>query len=376
MSYKNLKKQNMKTALLYKTVLTFLLIPAFIFANNGEGSGKYTKEKKLHREYEVSATATVKIDNSYGNIDIVTWNENRVVIDITITTNGNNEDKVIKKLNEIDVLFDNSPNMVSAKTKFDNNRSWWNWGSSNVNMKINYVIKMPISNNVDLENDYGSINLDKLEGRAKIDCDYGKITTKELMADNNVISFDYTNNSYFEYIKSGKINADYSGYTVAKTNDLSIEADYTKSNVEIAEDVTYDCDYGSLTIGKANNVKGDGDYLTLRLGDIYKNVSINADYGSLKIDNMTANAGDIDITSDYMKITIGFSEGYHFNFDINLSYGSLRDTDGFDFSKRTEKSTSKYYSGFYGSSSSGNTINIDSDYGSVTFKKKLNIINQ
>jgi hypothetical protein len=359
----------MKTALLYKTVLTFLLVPAFIFANNGQWSGKYTKEKKLHKEYEVSASATVKIDNSYGNIDIVTWNENRVVIDVTITTNGNNEDKVIKKLNEIDVIFDNSPNLVSAITKFDNNRSWWNWGRNNVNMKINYVIKMPISNNVDLDNDYGSINLDKLEGRAKINCDYGKITTKELMANNNEISFDYTNNSYFEYIKSGRIDADYSGYTVAKTNDLSINADYTKSNIEIAEDVSYDCDYGSLTIGKANNVKGNGDYLTLRLGDIYKNVSIDADYGSLKIDNMTANAGDIDISSDYMKITIGFSEGYHFNFDITLSYGSLRDSDGFEFLKRKEKSTSKYYSGFYGSSNSGNTINIDSDYGSVSFKK-------
>ena len=359
----------MKTALLYKTVITFLLIPAFVFANGGKWSGKHTKEKKLHKEYEVSSNATVHIDNSYGDIDIVTWNENRVVIDVTITTNGDNEDKVIKKLEGIDVVFDSSSNMVSAKTKFNNNKSWWNWGNSNVNMKINYVIKMPMSNNVNLSNDYGSINLDKLEGRAEIDCDYGKITTKELMADNNSISFDYTKNSYFEYIKSGKINADYSGFTVGKANDLDIDADYSKSIIEIAEDVTYNCDYGSLTISKANNVKGDSDYLTMRLGDIYKNVSINADYGSLKIDNMTANAGDIDITSDYMKITIGYSEGYNFNFDIDLSYGSLRDTEGFEFSKKNVKSSSKYYLGHYGSPNSGNNIKIESDYGSVTFKK-------
>jgi hypothetical protein len=359
----------MKIALLYKTVITFLLVPAFIFASNGKWSGKYTKEKKLHKEYNVSANATVKIDNSYGDIDIITWNENRVVIDVTITTNGNDEDKVIKKLEGIDVMFDSSTNLVSAKTKFNNDKSWWNWGNNNVNMKINYVIKMPMSNNVDLENDYGNINLDKLIGRAEIDCDYGKITTKELMADNNVLSFDYTKNSYFEYIKSGKIDADYSSFTVGKTNNLIIDADYTKSDIEIAEDVTYKCDYGSLTVGKANNVKGDGDYLTVRLGDIYKNVSINADYGSLKIDNMTANAGNIDITSDYMKITIGYSEGYNFNFDIDLTYGSLRDSDGFEFSKRNEKSSSKYYSGYYGNSNSKNRIKIESDYGSVTFKK-------
>ena len=131
----------MKTALLYKTLYMLLLVPAFVFANNGKWSGKYTKEKKLHKEYEVSSTATINIDNSYGDIDVVTWNENRVVIDVTITTNGNDEDKVIKKLEGIDVLFDNSPNRVSAKTKFDNNKSWWNWGNNNVNMKINYVIK-------------------------------------------------------------------------------------------------------------------------------------------------------------------------------------------------------------------------------------------
>ena len=84
---------------------------------------------------------------------------------------------------------------------------------------------------------------------------------------------------------------------------------------------------------------------------------------------MTANAGNIDINSDYMKITIGYSEGYNFNFDIDLSYGSLRDADGFEFSKKIEKSSSKYYSGYKGNSSSGNRIKIDSDYGSVTFKK-------
>jgi len=360
----------MKTALLYKALITFIFIPSLVIANNNNDlNGKQTKEKKIHKEFTVNSDATLEIDNSYGNIDIVTWNENRIVIDVTITTSGNNLEKVEKKLDEINVEFSGTSNRVTAKTHFSKRKSFWNWGNNNVKMKINYVVKMPMSNNVDLENDYGSINLDKLEGRATIDCDYGKITTKELMADNNNISFDYTKNSYFEYIKSGTINADYSSYTVSKTNDLEIDTDYTKSNIEIAEDVTYNCDYGSLTIGKANNIKGDGDYLTLRIGEVYKNVSVTADYGSIKIDNMTNNAGDINIESDYMKITIGYSSGYHFDFDLDLSYASLRGDDDLEVSKRIEKSSSKKYAGYHGSKGSGNTINITSDYGSVTFNK-------
>jgi hypothetical protein len=362
----------MKIALRYRNVLmAFLLVPMFAIANNGKDwKGKHTKEKKVHKEFTVNANATIEIKNSYGNIDVVTWDENRVVIDVTITTNGNNEEKVVKKLDGIDVEFSGSSNHVYAKTKFEkNNSSWWSWGKSNVSMKINYVIKMPASNNVDLNNNYGSINLDKLEGRAIIDCDYGKITTKELMADNNDINFDYTNNSYFEYIKSGTINADYSSYTVGKTNNLEIDADYTKSKIEIAEDVEYNCDYGALTIDKANNISGDGDYLTLRIGDVYKDVSIKADYGSCKIDNMTSNASDINIESDYMKITIGYSAGYNFDFNINLRYGSLRGDDDLEFNKQIIKSSSKQYAGYNGTKGSGNNINITSDYGSVTFNK-------
>lgn len=359
----------MKTTLLYKALIAFIFIPTLVLANNTDGKGKHTKEKKIHKEFSVNSDATLEVDNSYGNIDIVTWNENRIVIDVTITTNGNNLEKVEKKLDDITVEFSGTSNRVSAKTKFSKSRSFWNWGNSNVSMKINYVVKMPMSNNVNLENDYGSINLDKLEGRATIDCDYGKITTKELMADNNTLTFDYTKNSYFEYIKSGTINADYSSYTVGKTNNLDIDADYSKSVVEIAEDVTYNCDYGSLTIEKANNIKGDGDYLTLRIGEVYKNVTVTADYGSMKINNMTSNAGDVSIDSDYMKITIGYSSGYSFDFDLDLSYASLRSDDDLEVSKRIEKSSSKKYSGYHGSKGSGNTINITSDYGSVTFNK-------
>lgn len=228
---------------------------------------------------------------------------------------------------------------------------------------------MPITNNVDLSNDYGSINLDRLEGVAKLSADYGKITTKELMADNNIIKFDYSSSCYFEYIKSGKITADYSGFTVAKATDLTLNADYTKSIIEVAENVTYNCDYGSLKIDNINDFNGNGDYLTLRLGNVFKNVSINANYGSIKIDRIASKAKYIDINSDYVGITIGHDANFNFDFDINLDYGSLRASDDFIFTNKDEDHSDKHYNGYFGSQNSGNLVKIDSDYGSITFKK-------
>ncbi|WP_299779513.1 hypothetical protein [uncultured Formosa sp.] len=360
----------MKIKLPYNIIFLLLLMPYTALANTPI-KAKYSEEKIIKKEFKVNSNATLNIDNSYGNVDIITWNENRIVFEIRITTNGNDSEKVQNKLDDITVEFNASASYVSAKTIFSKTKSkWWDWnGSGNVNMKINYIVKMPITNSVDLSNDYGAINLDKLEGRAKINCDYGKITTKELMGSDNEIKFDYTSNSYFEYIKSGTINADYSGFTVAKTKDLFIKADYTNSKVEIGENVNYNCDYGSMTIDKVNYFKGEGDYLTVVIGDVYKSVNIDADYGSIKIKNMSANANNVNIDSDYVGIKIGYDSNYYFNFELDLEYADLRDQEGFEFNVKRIESGDKYYKGYYGNSNSGNTIRINSDYGSVSFIK-------
>jgi hypothetical protein len=363
----------MKTAILYKWLILFFFVPIMVTAteNHEKWKGRHTKEKVIKKEFNVNSDALLKINNSYGNIDVVTWNENRIEFEITITTNGNNEEKVQKRLDGIDVEFQSSSSEVYAKTHFKNNsRSWWSWSNnSNVNMKINYIVKIPITNSIDLNNDYGSINVGKLEGRAVINCDYGKITTKELMADNNRITFDYTHNSYFEYIKSGKINADYSDYTVGKTKSLQINADYTKSEIEIAEDVTYNCDYGSLKVNNVNSITGNGDYLTFRLGNVYKTISIKSDYGSIKIERLNKSFKNMDINSDYTGMKIGYDPALSFNYNIELEYSRLNGDDDWQNMKKRIESSSKYYKGYYGKQNSGNNIVIDSEYGGVTFYK-------
>ena len=59
-----------------KLFLLFLLIPLAIFAT--EKKGKYTKNKTIAKEFKVTKDATLNVSNKYGNIDIVTWNENNI----------------------------------------------------------------------------------------------------------------------------------------------------------------------------------------------------------------------------------------------------------------------------------------------------------
>jgi len=349
-----------------------MLIPAMLVANNDIKKGKHKKEKTIKKEFTVNANAELEVDNSYGNIDIATWNENRTVIEVNISASGNDEEKVQKRLDDITVEFNASSSLVSAKTLFSKKKkswSWWGNNNNNINIEINYTIKIPITNSVDLDNNYGSILISKLEGVANISCDYGQLIIGELMADNNSLNFDYTNKSTISYMKSGKINADYSSFTIDKIEILDLNADYSKSEIGEVTSINYNCDYGKVEINKVNNVHGRGDYVTNQLGAVTGSLNLNTDYGSITTDRITGSAKNTTITADYTRIKLGFDSDYHFDYMINLTYASLKGKDYLTTKHSSVESGRKKYSGYHGSENSGNTMIINSEYGGVTLSK-------
>ena len=61
----------------------------------------------------------VEIKNQFGDLNISSWDENKVVIDVVITVKGSNQKRVDEKLDEIDVVFNLSSDLVSARTQID-----------------------------------------------------------------------------------------------------------------------------------------------------------------------------------------------------------------------------------------------------------------
>lgn len=354
----------MKTILFKsKLILVLVLIPFVLSA--APVKGKYKKERTIQKSFKVNQYATLKVRNDYGNLQITTWDKNTIDIQVHIKVSGNDEEYVNERFEGIDVDFEGETNYVSAITRFrKQNKSWWKgWGRKSISYKINYTIHMPKSNNVDLGQDYGGIYLDKLYGQAKISCDYGKLDIGELHHKENSLNFDYTKNVTIDYIKGGKINADYSGFTIERADRLDLNADYSSSKIIEAGKLYFNCDYGSVRIEKVEDLEGKGDYISRRVGAITGIASISGDYGSLKITDLQAKK--TSIRSDYMSIRIGYESDYSFHFDINLEYASLKSDGGCDFRVKRIKSSDKYYAGHCGDSESGNTLQINSEYGSV-----------
>ena len=361
----------MKTIRFRNLFLFICALPLLLAAHGDPLNGKYTRVKTLKKEYSVNSNALLKVSNSYGNIVMASWNENRIVIEVSIKTNGNNESKVQEKLDEITVAFEASESEVSAKTIFGKEKGWnWGWGkNNNVSMQIDYTIKLPVKNSVHLSNEYGNITLDRIDGYAKISCDYGRLQLGELRGRNNDLKFDYTSKSFIGFMNSGEIRADYSGFTVEKAGDLVIKADYTDAMVGEMDNLQYSNDYGSLEVGNVSNVTGNGDYINVNLGTVHGNVEISADYGAIRIEEMAPDGGNVSLRTDYTGIKIGYHPEYNFDFEIRTEYAGVSGKDDLEIAVSREKDKERYYQGYYGRANSGNLISITSEYGSIALKK-------
>lgn len=355
---------------IYKITLLFLLVP--LITNAITDKKKHEKNKVVKKEFSVNADAKVAINNRYGNLNITTWNKNKVEIEVTITVKGDDLDAIEDKLESIHIEFNANVSLVEAKTVFGDKQSNWSWWkkSKNMNYKINYVVKMPKSNSVDLNNDYGSIFLSDIDGKAAINCDYGKISVGNLSAANNDINLDYCSTSTINSMKSGDINVDYSKITIDKSEKIRINADYSTVRLGETYSVDFNSDYGSISIEEADDVNGNSDYASMRFGTIRKNLTIDTDYGSITVKNLEKGFENVDINGQYAGIRIGIAPGAVFNFEVDLQYaGFSRDDDNIEMFKSISKSTKKYYEGKYGKGNTNSKLKIRSQYGGVSIKE-------
>ncbi|WP_435416564.1 hypothetical protein [Polaribacter aestuariivivens] len=355
---------------LYKITFFLLLFPAVLTANNNDK--KHEKRKTVKKEYSVNSNATVSLSNKYGDLNITTWDKNSVEIEVQITVKGDDLDEVETKLNSIEIRFNASKSLVEAKTIIEKSKSSWSWWGKNKNTsyKINYIVKMPKTNSVDLDNNYGSIYMGNLSGKAAINCDYGKISIGDLTASNNSINLDYCSSSSISYMKSGNVNIDYSKLTIENSENINLNADYSTLKFDKAETIDFNLDYGSITVNDAESINGNSDYVTMRFGNIRKKIIIDTDYGSLYIKNLQNGFEKVDISGQYTGIKIGVESGATFDFEIDLQYSSFKRNDAnIELFKSITKSTKKYYEGKYGKGKTNARVHINSQYGSVRFEE-------
>ncbi len=268
----------------FKITLSLLVLSqANVFAQNdndhdndnkNEHKKKYEfiKTKAVNKSYNVSSSDKLDIQNSFGKVEVHTWNKNEIKVDVHIEVSANTSDLAQKMIDRISVADSKSGNTISFKTSIGNMN---NTKEQKSTMNINYSIYMPASNPLEISNEFGATVIPDFNGEVELSSKFGSLTTGNLPNVKNInVEFG---KGKFENIKDGAVSVKYSKAEFGKLSGKM------KLNLEFCSGIVMNLD-NSLT---GLDVKASYSSINLKPSpDLSASYSISTSYGSLK--NRTA----------------------------------------------------------------------------------------
>lgn len=340
----------------YKLITLILLLTPFFV------SGQVTKIKEIKKQYNVSANGKLSVDGKYGDVHIETWSKNTVVVEIKIEVTKRSEAKALEYLDKITIDIDDaSSNNLSFKTRIDGSLN----NSRNEKVKINYLIKVPESLNMNLKNNYGNLYLQETSGKITLSVAYGNMKVDDISGLLD-LKLSYGNGE-MNKVSDGNIVVRYSNLEIEDAGNIDVTNSYSNIDFGTAKDVDLSNKYGNLSWSSLNSLEGYSKYGNVKIAKLYESIDFDLTYGGgLKVAWISKDFSKINIESSYSAISLYFEQGMSAMLDAELKYCDLKNYDiDFDHSYIDERGSMKSYRGKLGNGSYTSKINISSSYHSV-----------
>lgn len=288
---------------LFSITLPFILLQQFVFAQNdniNDNRKKYdfVKNKTINKSYNVGSSDKLSIKNSFGDVQVHTWNKNEIKVDVTVEVSANSENLAQKIVDGIEIADTKSGGDISFKTSI---KGVNNSKGQQSTMKVNYEISMPAVNPLHISNEFGATVLPDFKGEVDLTSKFGSLTTGTL-ANVKSVNVEF-GKAAIESISNGPVSIKFSSAVLGKLSGN------VKLNLEFSDATKINLD-NSLT---ALDVKVSYSTLNLKpVGEISASYNISTSFGGFK------NRTNIKFESDES----GEDKGPKFDFNYNGKSGS------------------------------------------------------
>jgi hypothetical protein len=370
----------MKAKLFYN-----LLAFAFLLPLCGNATKDY--EKRYSETYSVSNSTRVKLDNRYGEIKVVTWNQQRVKVDVLVIVQARSEDDFQETLERIDVAIQGNTSSVSATTTINGRRggnSWWDMitgGGGSDDFKIYYTVSMPAALPLDVKARYCDVELPDLSGptylnvgygdlvggrltnRTELDVSYGSARIERIGNDSD-IKMRYSEGSIRN---AGDLRYDgrYSETRFGTVGSVRLDVGYEEIDIESATEVRLNGNYNELAVRRAGSVYLDGNYTDFNLGTISRVVEVDGNYGDVEVGTLEAGFDHVRIRVSYSDVRIDVANNAGYTLDLRARYGDI-DVPRDQLSPRniSSQGSTKTVTGKKAGTGSGR-IEVETSYGDI-----------
>ncbi len=346
------------------TSALFLLIAGQIFAGLPE-----EVKKQYHKEYITGPHTILSVTNKYGDVNLINWNKDSLVIDVVVTIDYPAKFKGKPLIEYIHVSFSQSGNKITAETQIDEN-SIERWYSSHDKKKfsIDYTIHAPTYINFQLLNKYGDVFINELSGQADLEIRYGFVRINKLSRGNikplNTLTLAYSKGTIEE---AGwlMLEMKYSKLEIKHGKAIAGDTKYSHLQIDNISSVVFQSKYDEFRFGTVNNLVLVASYGDIKAGEVRKKISLETRYTGVEIDHVPAGFISIDVDNAYggVKIRIDPEASYYLKGSASyckMNYPEAR-------VNRIVKNNSSEVSGLIGTDkNSRSKVTIQSKYGSVS----------
>ncbi len=327
-----------------------LTIISFLASNSAmaEVHSWMHRSKTIEETVAISNAATVEITNKYGRIQIDTWDKDSLFIEVSITAQAKNFDKVERIMDRINIdMNTESEDFMIFRTEIGNNKrgggilgffqDLWDDTSdltnsllNTQNVTVDYHLYLPESVKLTIENKFGDVILPTVKGALRMDIEHGDLRAKEIWNARNVTAkygkLDVKN------IHQGNLNLSFVDAVIESGGNLQVESRSSNINLEEVENIEVDAHYDEWYIGSAESVNGSQVSTDLRVRKLTQSIDLTSKYGSVDVARIEPKVKNVNLYGNYTDYSLGFHPSVSYDFNI-----SLKDDDNFYFPEKQAK---------------------------------------
>lgn len=324
-----------------------ILLITVLLAGGLLGSA-YAEEasKSFSEEFKVNKDALLKVDNRFGSIEIMNWNEDKVSILVEVEIEASSQKKADKALESISVRFKGSRSLVEAYTEIDDK------GCNNCEIEIEYTIKMPASMSVDLLQKYGNIQVEEINGSAKLGVKYGDLLAEKLTSEDNALFVKYGNAS-IDYIMRGKAEIGYSELSIDQCDELKLKTSYSELSIDKANILQIESGYDEFEIETVKGLEINSQFTEFEIEKIETYLMAELKYGEMEVSGISSAFEKIRIDTEFADVELGISGDASYSLVGEFKYGEIEYPDNSNVSVEKIGYTGSRISGTVGDGDTG-----------------------
>ncbi len=300
-----------------KTVKTSFVLLLSIFLSVQLYARKDNFTKTVSKSFDVNSDASIFIKNKFGKVNFINWDKNTVYIEVTITVEASGEDKAQKFFDKIDISISGNSNRVTAITNFSQKSN-----NNNNDFSIDYIVKLPKSLNIEVENKFGDIIINEVDGKCNVELGYGKIEAKRLMNQDNNLVIKFSS-GFIGYVESSDLELKYSELDIDEAGTMTAETKFSEFKVGNIRTLTLETGYDDDYIGNVNDIDIESGFSDIEIRSLEKRLTADCEYGGLTVKQVGKDFSLIDITNSFADATIGLYPGVGFKIVANVKMGDL-----------------------------------------------------